>query len=58
VRKFVVTDSVEERIVELQNRKQYMADEMYSEDSNMDDTAGRMGSGRLGMEEFRLIFER
>lgn len=54
VRKFVVNDSVEERILELQSRKKYIAEEIYND-------AGRgeqMGSARLGLDEFKLIFQK
>lgn len=53
VRKFICTDSVEERIVELQKRKAYIAGEIYSD-------AGRSadgGSARLSVDDFRLIFK-
>jgi len=52
VRKFVTNDSVEERIVELQRRKAYVAGEIYGD-------AGRTGDGgsaRLSLDDFRLIF--
>ena len=52
VRKFVVQDSVEERIVELQRRKKGIANEVYS-DINAD---GTMSSSRLSVEDFKLIF--
>ena len=55
VRKFVVEDSVEERIIELQNRKKYVADEIYS---NENKSSGDMGGARLGLEEFKLLFRR
>lgn len=54
VRKFVVQDTVEERIVELQNRKKDVADAVYSEGEINE--AG--SSARLGLEDFRLIFQR
>ena len=54
VRKFVMNDSVEERILELQNRKKYVADEIYSEVGRV----GDMGSGRLSLDEFKLIFKK
>ena len=52
VRKFVCTDSVEERIVELQRRKAYVASEIYSDAGR----GGGLGSARLDMDDFRLIF--
>jgi len=56
VRKFIVTNSVEERILELQNRKKYVADEIYNSDEHGE--SGDMGSARLGLEDFKLIFRR
>jgi SNF2 family DNA or RNA helicase len=53
VRKFIVNDSVEERIVELQGRKTYLANEIYSKGRD-----GEMGSAKLGLEEFKLIFQK
>lgn len=53
VRKFIVHDSVEERIVELQQKKAYVADEIYSDVGR----TGDMGA-RLGLEDLRLIFRR
>lgn len=52
VRKFIVRDSVEERIVELQKRKAYVAGEIYSDAGR----AGDVGSARLSLDDFRLIF--
>ena len=54
VRKFVVSNSVEERILELQKRKKYVADEIYS------DSTGESGSGgaRLSLEDFKILFGR
>jgi SNF2 family DNA or RNA helicase len=52
VRKFVVEDSVEERIVELQRKKKGMANEVYS-DMKPD---GTMSSARLSVDDFKLIF--
>lgn len=51
VRKFVVEDSVEERIVELQLKKKGMANEVYS-DSNR----GAMTSSKPTMDDFKMIF--
>lgn len=52
VRKFVVADSVEERIVELQRKKKDMASHVYS-----DANAGTMSSSKPTLEDFRLIFK-
>ena len=53
VRKFVVENSVEERIVELQKRKKHVADEVYNGAGN-----GDGGGARLNMDDFRLIFQK
>jgi len=52
VRKFVVADSVEERIVELQEKKKDMASHVYS-----DANAGTMSSSKPTLEDFQLIFK-
>jgi hypothetical protein len=52
VRKFIVNDSVEERIVELQQRKAFVAGEIYSDVGRV----GEIDSARLTLEDFRLIF--
>lgn len=53
VRKFVVEDSVEERIVELQRKKKDMASHVYC-DTGED---GAMGNdSRPSIEDFKLIF--
>jgi DNA repair protein RAD5 len=52
VRKFVVADTVEESMVELQKRKAYVADEVYSASGTVDSEA----SARLSLDDFRLIF--
>jgi SNF2 family DNA or RNA helicase len=52
VRKFIVRDSVEERIVELQKKKAYVAGEIYSNEGRV----GMQGNARLGLEDFQLIF--
>lgn len=54
VRKFIVSDSVEERIVELQKKKAYVADEIYSDKGG--GGSGEIGSTRLGMDDLRQIF--
>ena len=54
VRKFFVNDSVEERIVELQKRKAYMAGEIYSDVGR----TGDVGSAHLSLDDFRLIFRK
>lgn len=57
VRKFVVRQSVEERIVELQTRKKYMADELY-ETVGRAAGAGAMGGGaRLTLEDLQVLFQ-
>ena len=53
VRKFVVENSVEERIVELQKRKKHVADEVYNGAGNGDGVGAR-----LNMDDFRLIFQK
>lgn len=53
MRKFVVENSVEERIVELQKRKKHVADEVYNGAGN-----GDGGGARLNMDDFRLIFQK
>jgi SNF2 family DNA or RNA helicase len=52
VRKFIINDSVEERIVELQQRKAYVAEEIYSDVGR----SGDIESARLTLDDFRLIF--
>lgn len=52
--KFVVADTVEERIVELQERKAYVANEAYSAGGGTAD--GNGASARLSLDDFRLIF--
>jgi SNF2 family DNA or RNA helicase len=54
VRKFVVKDSVEERIVELQKRKAFVANEVYSDAGG----SAQMEGARLSLDDFRLIFRR
>ena len=55
VRKFVIANSVEERILELQRSKTYMAEEIYKKES--DETTGTGGtSTRLSLEDFRTMF--
>ena len=51
VRKFIVTDSVEERIVELQGKKKDMANEVYS-----DANRGTMASSKPTIDDFKMIF--
>jgi SNF2 family DNA or RNA helicase len=55
VRKFVVNDSVEERIVELQKRKAFVANEVYSDEAG---GTGKLEGSRLSLDDFRLIFQR
>ena len=57
VRKFIVNESVEERIVELQQRKAYVADEIYN-DMGRAAKKNNIESARLSLEDFRLIFRR
>lgn len=52
VRKFVVEDSVETKIVELQKKKKRMASEVYSEI----EADGTMSDSRPTMDDFKLIF--
>ena len=56
VRKFVVRHSVEERIVELQSRKKYMADELY-ETVGRDGSAVGGGASRLTLEDLQILFQ-
>jgi SNF2 family DNA or RNA helicase len=57
VRKFAVENSVEERILALQARKQYVADECCSSvGMNSDDINDGEGGGRLSLDEFKLLF--
>jgi len=57
VRKFVVAGTVEERIVELQGRKQSVADEVYkSSEDTAAGAAGKGGAARLTHDDFKLIF--
>lgn len=56
IRRFIVNDSVEERILELQNRKKYIADEIYN--TEMSGNASGAGTARLGLDDFKLIFKR
>ena len=59
MRKFIVNDSVEERIVELQQRKAYVAGEIYKDAGHsVDSNKDSMESARLSLEDFRLIFRR
>lgn len=53
VRKFVVADTVEERIVELQKHKAFVANEAYAVGGG---TQGNGASARLSLDDFRLIF--
>jgi SNF2 family DNA or RNA helicase len=54
IRRFIVNDSVEERILELQNRKKFIADEIYNSQKRGDAVGG--GTARLGLDDFKLIF--
>jgi SNF2 family DNA or RNA helicase len=57
VRKFIVRQSVEERIVELQSRKQYVADEIYETMDRPQGTTAMGGSARLTLEELQKLFQ-
>lgn len=57
VRKFVVKQSVEERIVELQNRKQYVADELYETLDRPEGASTIGGSARLTLEDLQSLFQ-
>lgn len=52
VRKFVIADSVEERIVELQKRKKDMASHVYSNIGK----DGTMNESRPSIDDLKLIF--
>jgi len=54
VRKFVVTDSVEEKIVNLQGKKKGMANEILSDA----DSGGQLDSTKPTLEDFKLLFGR
>ncbi|KAL7540398.1 hypothetical protein ACHAXR_010079 [Thalassiosira sp. AJA248-18] len=54
VRKFVVTDSVEEKIVSLQEKKKGMANEILSDA----DSGGQLDSTKPTLEDFKLLFGR
>jgi hypothetical protein len=51
-----VTNSVEGRIVELRNRKQFVEDECYDGKDEMEGDS--RGSIILGLEELKMIFRR
>jgi len=55
VRKFVVSDSVEERIVELQSQKKFVADSVYGNTSELATSSSR--EARLDIEDFKRIFD-
>lgn len=52
VRKFVVTDSVEEKIVDLQGKKKGMSNEILSDV----DQGGHLDSSKPTLEDFKLLF--
>ncbi|GAX28913.1 DNA repair protein RAD5 [Fistulifera solaris] len=56
IRRFIVNNSVEERILELQHRKKFIADEIYNSQKRADTVGG--GTARLGLDDFKLIFRR
>ena len=49
-----MSNSVEERIVELQSRKKYVADEIYSDAGTETGTGG----SRLSLDDFKVIFRK
>ena len=53
VRKFYVTDSIEERIMELQRRKKNIASAALSDIDKMDTTS----SNRPSLDDFKLLFQ-
>lgn len=57
VRKFIVRQSVEERIVQLQSRKQYVADELYETVGRETGGTNSRGGGRLTMEDLQILFQ-
>jgi SNF2 family DNA or RNA helicase len=56
VRKFIVQESVEERIVELQKRKANIASEIYNDEGHDKGPDGKFEGGRLSLDDFRCIF--
>lgn len=58
VRKFVVIDSVEEKIVKLQTKKKGMANEILSETKGDDDGRQVVATMKPTLEDFKLIFGR
>ena len=56
VRKFIINDSVEERIVALQGRKKAMAGTVYSQ-HHATEGGSAASSSRLSVEEFKLLFD-
>lgn len=54
VRKFIVTDSVEERILALQRKKQDMASDILSDNNSNGDLA----NSRPTLDDFKLLFGR
>jgi SNF2 family DNA or RNA helicase len=56
VRKFVVRQSVEEKIVALQSRKQYVADELY-QTTGRDSGGGGGAAARLTLEDLQVLFQ-
>lgn len=55
VRKFVVEDSVEEKIVSLQRRKKDIANEILSDSA---DRSGAFNGSKPTLDDFKLLFER
>ena len=56
VRKFVVQDSVEERIVDLQRRKKQMAGQILRDFTDNDDDKGEIGKTTPTLEDLKLLF--
>ena len=60
VRKFVVENSVEEQIVQLQDKKKNMAKEIYhntmEDDRNLEDDTTSMSNSRPTIDDFKMIF--
>lgn len=55
VRKFVCRNTVEERIVELQRRKAYVASGIYNDDTGVVGSS-KMSAASLSLEDFKLLF--
>ena len=53
IRKFIMNDSVEEQIMNMQRFKKGIADELYNDSGD-----GDMSGSGLSLDDFRLIFRR